>query len=350
MKIIQNNVAVVTDLHIGIHQNHQLWHSIVIKFAHWFKKQIDAKGIKDIIICGDINDNRNEIDVTSMHVLTEVFSIWKDYNIIILVGNHDAYYRDRSDVNSLSILSGWPNITIVDSIKEIKAFDKHITFVPWGVEYNDIPESDIIFGHLEINGFSMTRMNACIKGIETKNILDKAPLVVSGHFHLRDNRKYKSGRVLYVGSPYEQNWGDCGTDPRGFYFIDLKTNKCDFVENTVSPRHKKIRLSEIASVGKLTPAIKKEFPNNFVSLIIDQEIKEQSIIKLMEILNTLGAVALKVDHAFENKFELDENSQEFDGVDVVKCISDFVELVDNMDYKPEVLEQIKLLYADCVKT
>ena len=103
----QSKIAVVSDLHFGVHQNNQTWHTIAIDFAKWFKKQLIKNKIQDIVICGDINNDRNEISVNTMHVVNQIFKLWKDFNIKIIIGNHDAYYKDRCDVNSLSMFAEW---------------------------------------------------------------------------------------------------------------------------------------------------------------------------------------------------------------------------------------------------
>jgi len=232
----------------------------------------------------------------------------------------------------------------------MKAYNKNITFCAWGTKTEEIPECDIIFGHFEINGFYMSKVKSCTKGVDSKSILEKAPLVMSGHFHIRETRVYKDGRrIVYTGSPYELNWGDYGTASRGFYILDVETSQEEFVENTESPKHKRIRLSEIKSAGTITDAIKREFPNNFVILIIDQDVKVDVIERLLEVLNGFGAVNIKTDYIMENRIGIGEGEHNFDGVDLVQSITDFVNVVENMNYKDEVLKYTIKLYNECKK-
>ena len=114
MTFENKKICCLSDLHIGVHQGSSTWHNISLDFAKWLVKHLDENGIKDIVICGDINNDRNEISVNSLNVVNNVFKIWKKYNIKVIVGNHDAYYRDISDINSLSLLYGWDNITVID--------------------------------------------------------------------------------------------------------------------------------------------------------------------------------------------------------------------------------------------
>jgi len=350
MRIYNNKVAVVTDLHIGIHQDSPMWHDVCLNFAEWFKVQLNKRGINDIIICGDINNDRNEISLNSLNVLTRVFTIWKEFNIIVIVGNHDSYYRDKPDINSLSVLSGWSNITIIDKIQSINAFNKNLTFCPWGVNMDDIAKSDILFGHFEIMGFSMSKNKVCDSGFVYNNILEKAPLVMSGHFHMREVRKYDENKqIVYVGSPYEQNWGDYGSDDRGFYILDINDSTFEFIKNEVSPKHKKIRFSELYAAGGMTEDIKKEFKNNYVNIIIDQDFKTDVIEKLIPILNTYGPKLLKVDYLLENRFNT-TTGIDFENIDIPVIIEEFVKTLEKEDeYKDDILKTTLEIYEECTK-
>jgi len=346
MIIKDERVALVTDLHIGKHQNSSKWHKIALDFAKEFRDKLKEDKIRDVIICGDVNDDRNEISVQSMHIVNEVFQIWKDFNINIIVGNHDAYYKNRSDVNSLSLFSGWDNINIIDEITEYKIFGKKLVFCPWGADVDLVTNCDYLFGHFEINGFNLSKMRVCVKGVDSTNILKKAPLTISGHFHLREDRKYKNGRILYLGSPYELDWGDCGTRTRGFYYFDIPTGEYEFIENKTSPRHKKIRLLEITSAGKVTDDIKKEFDGNFVSFIIDQDVDPEKLQDFIPSLNAYNPLSLKIEHTLEDRVTLEASEFKFTAVDIPTSISEFIKMSDYTN-KEEILEETNELYYKC---
>tara|TARA_R110000822_G_scaffold145230_2_gene284067 strand:- start:781 stop:1833 length:1053 start_codon:yes stop_codon:yes gene_type:complete len=349
MIIKEERVAIVSDLHIGKHQNSSKWHNIALDFAEDFRARLKKDNIKDIIICGDVNNDREEICVQSLHVVNEIFTLWKDFNINIIVGNHDAYYKNRSDVNSLSIFSGWSNIHIIDETEVFNIFGKRLVFCPWGADVEQVPVCDYLFGHLEINGFSLTKMKVCTNGTDSFSILDKAKMTISGHFHLREDRKYKDGRILYVGSPYEMDWGDCGTGSRGFHYLDIPSGDYEFIENKRSPKHKKIRMSEITSAGKITQAIIDEFKGNFVSFIVDHEIKDMH--KFNEFLDSLvqyGARSIKPYFELESRVSLGESEYNFTAVNVKSSIDEFIKMSD-FDDKESILEEMYGLYDKCTK-
>lgn len=342
MKISRKRVACITDLHIGVHQNSSVWHNITIDFAKWLKNILDKQGIKDIIICGDINNDRNEISVNSLNVVSQVFKIWEDFKIFIVVGNHDAYYRDRSDVNSLSLLSGWENITIIDKVTSIEAFDNKLSFCPWGTQLKDIENSDIIFAHFDISGFKMTKSKISASGLNSKELLNKSNLIVSGHFHLREERKYQNGTILYLGCPYQLDWGDYG-DTKGIYILNLETKKYEFIENDMSPKHKRVKLSELVSLGKITEDIKKDFSGNFINFIVDQNVNSDKIDALINKLSSLKPLSIRTDFNLGDKYNIDETNYEFTGVDIPAAIEEFVNLLD-VDNKKDILNYTLDLY------
>jgi len=342
VKFTNEKICCIADLHIGVHQGNSIWHNISVDFAKWLKAQLNTNNIKDIIICGDVNNDRNEISVNTLHIINEFFKTLEEFNIVIIVGNHDAFYKNRSDINSLSLLAGWKNITIVDKLQSITQFDKLITLCPWGVELNDIPTSDIVFGHFDINGFYMNPVKLSTDGIKSGDILDKSKNIITGHFHMRDERRYQTGSILYLGSPYELTWGEYNNS-KGIYIYDLMSTKYTFIENTVSPKHKKVKLSEIMAIGKISDDIKKEFYGNFVSFIIDKEIQQDKCEELTAKLYTLKPLSLHVEHELNEKATIEEINYEFTGVDIATAISEFVGVLDIKD-KENVLKHTLELY------
>jgi DNA repair exonuclease SbcCD nuclease subunit len=338
--IKHNRIAIASDLHAGVHHNSHTWHEILHNWADWFISECNKHGIKDIVIPGDFFHHRNEINVHTMHTVCKLFHKFKDFNILGLVGNHDAYYKNNSRVHSLGFLNEWENVFIADEVTTFQAFGKNITLCPWGVNLEEIPESDIIFGHFELQGFHLNKSKVCTHGFTSEEILDKAPLIITGHFHIRDDRKYKKGHILYTGSAYELDWGDSGTS-KGYYILDVETSNYDFYENNITPKHKKVFLSEISKTG-ITPEIKETFKDNWIKLYVDKKIKEDRIELLISKLNALKPINIKVEFDTFGDENLDID-YEFAGVDINQSIKEFVNELD-IEYKDEVTSYILDLY------
>jgi len=339
-----NKVAVISDLHIGVHQDSPVWHDIILNYFKWFKEQLINKNIQDIVICGDINNNRNEISVNSLHVIYQVFNMLKEFNIKIIIGNHDLFYKNKNDINSLNLLKGWNNISIIDEYSIIDYKDKKISFCPWLTNVDQIQPSDILFGHCEINGFHMNHIKICTFGAQTEDYLKQSKLIISGHFHIRDERNYKDGTIIYTGSPYELDWGAIN-NTKGIYIVDLNDSTYEFIENNISPKHKQIKLSELIANNSLTPEFKKDIENNFVKFIVDKEIETEKLDKLTNILHTLKPLDLYIE--FDNQETNLETNYEFTGIDIIGAIEEFIKMMD-IQNKEDVLAYTLDLYKRSV--
>jgi DNA repair exonuclease SbcCD nuclease subunit len=344
VKIHKERVCCFSDVHIGVHQNNAFWLNVTQKFITWVKDKLTKEGIQDIILCGDLFHYRDEISVSTIHAASEFLEQLKEFNIIMLVGNHDAYYKDRSDVNSLTPFSGWSNIQIISQVKTSENFNQTLTFVPWGTSMQHIPESDIIFGHFEIESFKMNSHKICDKGINASDLLAKSKLVVSGHFHLRDERKYSNGTILYLGSPYQMDFGDVD-NVKGIYLLDLKTKKYEFIENGDYPKHVKINLSDLIKEKGLSENVKKLFTNNITKFIIDKNITADEIDFLLNKLASLKPITITVDYVANfNKFDVqNDNHTDLSGVDIPKAIEDFVNMLE-INNKKEIIDYTVELY------
>ncbi len=341
------NVCCISDVHLGVHQNSEVWHNVALKWARWLKEELNKKNVRDIIISGDFFHYRDEIAVNTLDFVNELLEAWNEFNIIMLVGNHDAYYKDKSDVNSLAILNGRSNITVIEDVTTATLFGKSVTFCPWGVKLDEIPKCDIIFGHFEISSFKQNVSTICSSGFNANDLLNKSPLIISGHFHLRDDRRYDNGRVLYLGNPYQMDFGDVD-NIKGYYVLDINDLSYTFNQNTVSPEHKKISLSELVKEGDITDKVKKDFNNNFVKFSIDRHISPDEIDIVLNKLMSLRPVNITVDYLINfNKYNIDEETiKDFSGVDVTTAIEEFVGMLE-IQNKSEVTKQTIELYKRC---
>ena len=343
----QPKVCCISDLHIGVHQNSTQWHDITRQWAQWLTRELKDKDIRDIIISGDFFHYRDEIAVNTIHFVTEILDLWRDFNIIMVVGNHDAYYKDRSDVNSLSVLNGWDNITVISDPTHIKLLGKDVMFCPWGTQLEQIHSADVIFGHFEIQSFKQNMYKICSDGFNASDILKKTNLAISGHFHLRDERIYKNGTILYLGNPFQMDFGDVESI-KGYYILDFNDLTYEFTENKISPNHKKILLSELVAIGSLTDDVRQEFNNNFIKFIVDKNVSSDEMDIILQKLFTLNPISINVDYAANfNKYKLDDETiHDFSGIDVVRAIEEFINLIE-IDNKKEVIKYTTSLYRRC---
>jgi len=324
-----NKVCCIADVHIGVHQNAQSWHNIAIEWARWLAADLEKRNVTDIVISGDFFHYRSEVAVNTLHVASDILDIWERFNIKILVGNHDAFFKNNSSVNSLAVFRRRRNVTIIDEITTIKFADKDIVFCPWGTSPEQIPQCDIIFGHFSIESFKEAIHFTCEHGVRSKDLLSKASLVVSGHFHIRQERQYKNGTILYTGNPYEMNFGDT-TDQKGYYILDLITHKYDFTPNNISPKHFKVKLSELVAEGSITDNVRTLISNNIIKLIIDRYITSREIDILLNKLSQLRPMSIILDYEINySAYQINtDDSSDLSNVNIEHALDEFINLLD----------------------
>ena len=83
-------------------------------------------------------------------------------------------------------------------------------------------DSDIVCGHLELNGFTALPGHTFHGGWD-KDVFSKFKRVYSGHFHHQSSK----GNVTYLGNPYELFWNDVNAK-RGFHLFEPSTLNLKF--------------------------------------------------------------------------------------------------------------------------
>jgi DNA repair exonuclease SbcCD nuclease subunit len=338
-----NKVACISDIHLGVHQNAATWHEIALNFAKWLDQELKLRDIKDIIIAGDVFHNRHEIGVTTIHCAHDFFNILNKYNIFIVCGNHDAYFKNKSDINSISILNK-PGITVFDKLTTKQHLDKVFSFCPWGVPVEEIPPCDVVIGHFEILNFKMNAHKVCDHGVESESLLDKTKLVITGHFHCRDHRKYKNNKsIIYLGSPHELDFGD-RDQVKGFTILDTDDLSLELVENNVTPKHKKLKISELLDGKIALENISEELQNNFVSLCVDRNVNEQILNLMLSKFNQYKPKHVRTDFNIFESVQLSATELNEVSIDIDTALHEFVNLLDTPVPKKDILDKCIDLY------
>jgi DNA repair exonuclease SbcCD nuclease subunit len=135
----------------------------------------------------------------------------------MIMGNHDLYYREKRELNSLPYAGLFENVTLVENILQ----QGEVTLVPWlvGDEWKTIHKikAKYMFGHFELPHF---KMNAMVEmpdhgGLNVEHLAGPE-YVFSGHFHKRQ----KKGNIHYLGSPFPHNYADAWDDDRGMMKLE----------------------------------------------------------------------------------------------------------------------------------
>jgi hypothetical protein len=238
-------IALLGDTHFGARNDNPHFHSFFEKFyKETFFKYLRDNDITDVIQLGDVFDRRKYINFQTLKSCRDYFfdpMVEDSLTCHVIIGNHDTYYKNTNEVNSLTLLlKEYGNVGVYDEPTEVEFEDCKILFVPWICQENEkrcldaihTTTADVIIGHFEISGFEMYRGAVCDEGMDM-SVFDKHPMVLSGHFHHKSSHK----NIQYLGTPYEITWSDYN-DQKGFHILDTDTKQLTFVPNPNIMFHK----------------------------------------------------------------------------------------------------------------
>ena len=230
-------IALITDLHFGVRNDHSAFADHQEKFFEQvFFPYLKENQIDTIVDLGDTFDRRKYINFVSLDRAKRMFfdPIDKNqYKFHVLVGNHDSFYKNTLEINSINLLAEQYDIHIYER-PEIATFDGlKVVMLPWICSNNEeevkslctSTDAQVLFGHLELSGYQMYKGQAIHHGM-SDDWLRKFDVVCTGHYHTKST----SGNINYLGCPYEMTWSDFD-DQKGFHVFDTDTRELTFIPN-----------------------------------------------------------------------------------------------------------------------
>ena len=240
------NLAILNDTHCGIRNSSDIFMQYQESFYNdIFFPYLLKNNITQILHLGDYYDNRKTVNFKALHHNRKIFlEKLREYGITmdIILGNHDCYFKNTNDLNSLKELLGH-YMNEVNIIEEPRVMDYDgckIGLVPWINPENEKEylkfikncKAEIIGAHLELTGFEMDRGLECRDGMSPTHF-DKFEMVLTGHFHAKSTR----GNIYYLGSQMEFYWNDCH-DKKYFHIFDTDTRELTPILNPLTIHQK----------------------------------------------------------------------------------------------------------------
>lgn len=231
-------IAIITDTHFGVRSDASAMYLSMRKFfERVFFPTLDALGITRVLHGGDYGDRRKFINFGTSRFIEDVYrqpmrtrNIQED----VIVGNHDCFYRDSTDINTITeLLRHDTRIRVHAQPTELDVDGCGVLLLPWICGNNRenterliaTSSCSTVLGHLELSGFQMYRGMPSHDGMDP-SVFDRFGLVMSGHYHHQSSRN----TIHYLGAPYPMVWSDY-QDIRGFHIFDTTTRALAFVEN-----------------------------------------------------------------------------------------------------------------------
>lgn len=333
-------IALISDLHFGVYRSHrEFLKSQIDFFEKQFLPYLRENDIKDIYILGDIFDNRQTINVFIQNAVYDLFSKFEDFDVKILVGNHDSYFLNDISVNSVNIFKSFKNIEVIDTPKIEVVGNNTFLFLPWLLDHgfkqmvDDYKKPiDVCFGHLDIGGFYNWDENSQLR---VNYFTERFKRTFSGHFHKRDIRYHNENSVAYIGCPYQLTRID-HNQPKGFCLLNVKDLSFRFIENEVSSK-----FIELEYPNKFN---KKLVKNNIVNVHLFKEQFDEAefiqYVKNIEKHEPMFAPKFFYKDNFENT---NEQNLIFKNTSILDLFNEYVETLP-INNKPKVLEKLETLY------
>ena len=235
--------ACFTDIHFGMKGGSRVHNQDCEDFVIWFCDEAKKAGAETCIFLGDWHHNRSTTDVSTMnYTVSNLERLSNSFEkVYFMVGNHDLFYKDKREINSIEYMRLFPNIVpIVEPLTE-----GDVTILPWlvGEEWKKVPniKSRYVFGHFELPLFYM---NAMVQmpdhGTLQGNHFVNQEYVFSGHFHKRQTK----GNITYMGNAFPHNYADAWDDERGMMILEWG-GKPEFTSWPKQPVFRTFKLSQL---------------------------------------------------------------------------------------------------------
>jgi DNA repair exonuclease SbcCD nuclease subunit len=319
-------IGLITDTHYGFRKANKAFHEYFAKFYdEIFFPTLKKNKIKTVIHLGDAFDSRKGVDYWALDWAKEnVYDRFQDLGITVynIVGNHDAYYKNSNEINSIdTLLQQYFNVVRVSKPTEYTIEGMKAVLLPWictdnekeTFELLEETKAKVVFGHLELNGFTVYPGHVHTEGLD-KKIFQKFDRVYSGHYHTRSD----DGKIFYLGNPYQMFWNDLN-DKRGFHIFDTDDYKLNYFQNshTMFERvhyentdFKEIDLSHLA--------------NKMVKIVVRKRDDYKQFDKFVDFVSKLNPLELKI---IENTdvYDEDVNCENIPTEDTLSILDKYVE-------------------------
>jgi len=325
--------ACFTDIHFGMKSGSRLHNIDCEEFVKWFCEQAKSAGAETCVFLGDWHHNRATTDVSTMNYtvsnlerLNETFE--KTY---FMVGNHDLFYKDKREINSIEFMRLFPNIIPVTN----PFTEGEVTMLPWLVEeeWKTVKniKSRYVFGHFELPYF---KMNAMVEmpdhgELQADHFVNQE-YVFSGHFHQRQTK----GNVTYIGNAFPHNYADAWDDERGMMLLEWGGTP-EYRTWPGQPVYRTFRLSQL--LEKPEQHLKEKMHCR-VTIDIPITFEEANFIKEQFIPEYKLRELMLIPEKVEVDSNIDPIDLSFESVDTI--VMNQIEQLDSETYDKRMLTEI----------
>lgn len=329
-----NKAAVFTDIHFGLKSNSQIHNDDCLNFVKWFIDTAKGEGCETAFFLGDWHNNRASLNIVTLNYSIRALELLSaNFSTVYFIpGNHDLYYRDKRDVQSVEWAKHLPNVVICNDW----VHSGDVIIAPWLVsdDHKKIPKltAKYMFGHFELPHFYM---NAMIQMPDNGDIkredFHKIEHVFTGHFHKRQSER----NISYIGNCFPHNYADAGDDDRGMMILEWGKEPV-YHSWPDQPTYRVFKLSEILDAPE-----KLLLKNSHVRVHLDIDISYEEANFIRETLipeyslREMALIPMKLDQVSQ---DLAPGELKFESVDQI--IVDQISAIQSEFYDQKLLLEI----------
>jgi hypothetical protein len=349
-------IAFICDTHFGCRNDSPYFLENALSFfENQFFPYLKENNIKNVIHLGDFFDRRKYINFNTLSSVRQRFiNKFQEENISlhVTIGNHDTYFRNTNNLNSLKelLVGKYENIHVYENPQELNFDGFCFGIIPWVTKENESSIVDFISkcscrmigGHFEIVGFQV------IPGVKHQggfniSVFDRFDRVLSGHFHIKQSEK----NIHYLGTQYQMNFSDVYAK-KGFHVYDTETDEMNFIENSNNIFHVFVYDdSSPDEIKKIAKFLKEtNLKGGFVRLTVRYKTKQEIFDKFIDALWEKNIQDLSI---IEDQIEKPTNIQFDEGEDTISIIGREIDAIERDFDKVKLKTLIRDVYMESLK-
>jgi DNA repair exonuclease SbcCD nuclease subunit len=341
-----SKILLFSDIHIFPHKRKNERLEDCLNVLEWVFKVSKKENIKNILFGGDFFHDRQKIEVYTYQKTFEVLKKYlenSDFNLFLLLGNHDIWFNDNTSISSVFPLSSLPGVKVIAKPERIQIENSYWDFIPFThnplSSLEELKKKDgkpeYALGHLAIDGAILHHnqySDVCVEHDGdmvsiNSSLFDHYKHTFLGHYHAEQK---VSKKVEYIGSPLQLSFGEAFQEKHIIIF-DCAKNEKIYIENDFSPKHLVIEAKDYENYN---------LEGNFVQIKVDDLGGTDLISFKKEISqkNKLGSLEIKQQKKIiEDHVIKDAKAILFKGDEMLKK---YVKEVGNNDLNEELLISI----------
>jgi len=349
--------AILNDTHCGVRNDNVQFHEYQRKFYEdIFFPYLLENDIKHIVHLGDYFDKRTGINFLSLQKNKEHFIdhlVKYDISMDLILGNHDLYYKNTSEVNSpQSLLEGKAKIEIYGDIITKDYDGLLITLVPWihrnnieeTVEHIELTKGQVAMGHLEIEGAMMMPGYYSSHGMNL-DTFKRFEQVYSGHFHT----KSEMGNLRYLGAQMQFTWNDFG-DIKSFHIYNTDDRSIFPVVNPITMFEKVFYDDSKWALEDIQGMEFSDLTDKFVKVIVQSKDQPYWFDMYIDKITKANPIDLKIVEDHGNIDLLNDDEALADAEDTLTILTKHIDQMEISGDKTKLDTLMRSLYTEALDT